>query len=251
MLQCNQEVSKVQNIIQQLLKQDKGLIFLSAPTNSGKTKIVRHIKEYKPKTEVISAEQFFEALVQPIKSKGRADLLEALRAHSYICIEDLDWYGGREYTEYAFAAELSRLAESAVVLVTGVALKFRMQAMFSKLHHFDYFERSDIAEGWTKDTPQCDQKENALEKRSSFSKHMLINMMFRNSSIDSFNALWEQNKDAELWGQLLHMCYIEESYVSVGGDDGWMENPPICTERLKYLQELISFLEQLGIREVK
>ena len=90
-----------------------------------------------------------------------------------------------------------------------------------------------------------------MEKGRGFNKRTLIHMMFGNSSIDSFKALWEQNKDAELWGQLLHMCCIEESYVSVGGDDGWMENPPICTERLKYLQELISFLEQLGIEEVK
>lgn len=90
-----------------------------------------------------------------------------------------------------------------------------------------------------------------MDKQRDFDARTLIHMMFGNSSIDSFKALWDKDKDAEKWGQLLRMCYIEESYVSVGGDEGWKENPPICTERLQYLQALIAFLEETGCKEAK
>ena len=51
------------------------------------------------------------------------------------------------------------------------------------------------------------------------------------------------------WGELLHMCYFEESYERVGGDEGYLPNPPINHERIAYLEKLISLLERHGIRE--
>jgi hypothetical protein len=47
------------------------------------------------------------------------------------------------------------------------------------------------------------------------------------------------------------MCYCEESYESVGGDEGYLPNPPINHERLSYLKELIAFLEGNGIKEAE
>lgn len=44
------------------------------------------------------------------------------------------------------------------------------------------------------------------------------------------------------------MCYCEESYESVGGDEGYLDNPPINHERLAYLEKLIKFLEDNGIK---
>lgn len=88
-----------------------------------------------------------------------------------------------------------------------------------------------------------------MDKESNFTKDILIDMMFENSSIESFKRLWNKNKDADKWGYLLHMCYCEESYESIGGDDGYLENPPINVERLKYFEQLIEFLEGLGIKE--
>lgn len=90
-----------------------------------------------------------------------------------------------------------------------------------------------------------------MDMKKAFDEHDLVDMMFESENINSFKSLWDKDKDAEKWGHLLHMCYCEESYVSVGGDEGYLENPPICVERLKYLQELIDFLEKLGIKEVK
>lgn len=90
-----------------------------------------------------------------------------------------------------------------------------------------------------------------MNMKKNFDEYTLIDMMFDGSSVDHFKSLWDEDKDTEKWGSLLHMCYCEESYESVGGDEGYMENPTINIERLKYLRELIEFLEMSGIKEVE
>jgi hypothetical protein len=60
----------------------------------------------------------------------------------------LDWYKGREYTQYEFAAVLSQFAESALVIVTGVDLKNRLAKMFSRLSQYTYFEKKDANGDW-------------------------------------------------------------------------------------------------------
>ncbi len=84
-----------------------------------------------------------------------------------------------------------------------------------------------------------------------FNEYTLIDMMFENSNIEDFKNLWNRDRDTKKWGRLLSMCYCEESYESVGGDDGDLDNPSINFERLKYLEHLIDFLENLGIKEIK
>ena len=46
----------------------------------------------------------------------------------------------------------------------------------------------------------------------------------------------------------MHSCYWEQSYESVGGDEGYLDDPPINEKRLKYLEELITFLEESGVK---
>ena len=87
--------------------------------------------------------------------------------------------------------------------------------------------------------------------KNDFNEHTLIDMMFEGLSIDSFKSLWDKDKDARKWGRLLDMCYCEESYESVGGDEGYLPNPPINHERLSYLKELIAFLEGNGIKDAE
>ena len=77
---------------------------------------------------------------------------------------------------------------------------------------------------------------------------VLIDMMFASRPIEEFEELWK-NKENFDWGKLLHMCYWEERYESVGGDEGYMDNPPINYERLEYLRKLITFLKEKGIKE--
>ena len=72
--------------------------------------------------------------------------------------------------------------------------------------------------------------------------------MFNSRPIKEFEQLWKVEKELT-WGPLLHMCYCEESYESVGGDEGYLENLPINQERLSYIQTLIAFLEENGIEE--
>jgi hypothetical protein len=79
---------------------------------------------------------------------------------------------------------------------------------------------------------------------------VLIDMMFDGCPIKEFQQLWESKENLD-WGELLHMCYCEESYESVGGDEGYLENPPSNHERLAYLEQLIAFLEDKGIEERK
>lgn len=77
----------------------------------------------------------------------------------------------------------------------------------------------------------------------------LIMMLFKNEPIETFEKLLNEDNAKLEWGYLLHMCYCEESYESVGGDFGYMENPPINHERLNYLEKLINILESKGIAE--
>ena len=78
----------------------------------------------------------------------------------------------------------------------------------------------------------------------------MIHIMYGSESIETFKALWEQDKDPEKWSQLLHSCYWELSYTRAGGDEGYLDNPPINVERIKYLEELTGFLKEVGIRAV-
>ena len=82
-------------------------------------------------------------------------------------------------------------------------------------------------------------------------KYILIDMMFDSRPIEEFESLLKSGKRGLAWGRLLHMCYCEESYESVGGDKGYLPNPPINHERLSYLKELIAFLEGNGIKEAE
>ena len=86
---------------------------------------------------------------------------------------------------------------------------------------------------------------NVLERRNG---RDMIHMMYCSESIETLKALWEEDKDLEKWSQLLHACYWELSYTRAGGDEGYLDNPPINVERIKYLEELVAFLEGEGIR---
>ena len=89
-----------------------------------------------------------------------------------------------------------------------------------------------------------------MDMHKAFDEHDLIDMMFESTDIDTFKLLWDNDNDAKKWSELLHMCYWEQSYESVGGDEGYLEDPPINEKRLKYLEELIDFLEQSGVQAI-
>ena len=78
----------------------------------------------------------------------------------------------------------------------------------------------------------------------------LIHMMFDSKPISMFEVLLEEHPELD-WGDLLRWCYTERSYERVGGDCGGVENPPICYERLEYLERLIEFLERSGVVEAR
>ena len=79
----------------------------------------------------------------------------------------------------------------------------------------------------------------------------ITDMMFDREPIEEFEQLFINNKDEHDWEELLHMCYIERRYLSVGGDEGYLENPPIDEEGIAYLKSLIAFLEANNIKADK
>ena len=87
-----------------------------------------------------------------------------------------------------------------------------------------------------------------MDTREHIDGRDMIHMMYGSESIETFKALLEQDKDLEKWSQLLNACYWELSYTRAGGDEGYLDNPPINMERIKYLEELVAFLEGEGIR---
>ena len=89
-----------------------------------------------------------------------------------------------------------------------------------------------------------------MDMQKAFDEYDLIDMMFESTDIDTFKLLFENDKDPKKWSKLLHLCYWEQSYVSVGGDEGYLANPPINEKRLEYLRKLIEFLEGAGIEAV-
>ena len=89
-----------------------------------------------------------------------------------------------------------------------------------------------------------------MDMQKAFDEHDLIDMMFESTDIDTFKLLWSNDNDAKKWSELLHMCYWEQSYESVGGDEGYLEDLSINEKRLKYLEELIDFLEQSGVQAI-
>jgi len=83
------------------------------------------------------------------------------------------------------------------------------------------------------------------------SNEPLIRMMFEGRPPEEFERLLKHGSIELEWGQLLHMCYLEESYERIGGDSGYTDAPPINHERLSYLEALIAFWEQNGITAAK
>ena len=79
-------------------------------------------------------------------------------------------------------------------------------------------------------------------------KDCLIDMMFHSKPISDFEKKFNYSENEQAWKELLDMCYWEFSYESVGGDMGYLENPPIDHKRLEYLENLIVFLEMKGIK---
>ena len=79
--------------------------------------------------------------------------------------------------------------------------------------------------------------------------YTLIDMLFDRCPLQDFEKLLKSGDKMLDWGELLHMCYCEESYASVGGDEGYLENSPVDFKYLAYLEKLIAFLEENGIKE--
>ena len=141
----------MEKLLNELTERKDGLVFLSAPTNGGKTTLLRALQEKRGDVKTMSAEAFCEAVIQPIKEMGNQSLMDALEGYGCICVEDLDWHRGKEYTQYEFANRLKALSQKALVIVTGVELKARLPHLFAKLQTYTYYKKDEAETAWIKD----------------------------------------------------------------------------------------------------
>lgn len=137
----------MQKLELQLLSQERGVIFLSAPTNSGKTTLIRTIKQNRAGVIVVSAEQVADRIIQQLNDAGWEKPETFFVGCPCVCIEDVDWYHHREYTQSALARVLSRVAERALVIATGIDLKNRVPNLLSALE-YDLYEKTDDTSDW-------------------------------------------------------------------------------------------------------
>lgn len=136
----------MQKLLEILEKQGRGLVFLSGPSNCGKTQLIKALEKRRGETVVLTGEQLIGELAQQLRTAGQPKLTPP--ACSCLCIEDLDWYGGREQTEYVLAELLSGWAQKQLVIVTGIQLRNRMGYLFSRLEEFAYYEKNETFGQW-------------------------------------------------------------------------------------------------------
>ena len=129
-------------LLRHIIGHTKGLIFLDGPTRSGKSLLVNSIKEFSFGTFIMTGEQFYDFIIESAMDlQSKFNPLNNIRTHRYICIEDLDFYGGRPHTECEFANVLTILSKNSVVVITGIHLKKKMQSMLDNVLSYEYFEK--------------------------------------------------------------------------------------------------------------
>ena len=134
-------------VVQRLLDMERGVAFLSAPSGGGKTAILHKLQKLRPGCKVISSETFIMGVVEDILKKGTVEPVPQ-EQDLVLCIEDLDWYKGREATQQALALWFAQLRESGVVIVTGIDLENRLPALFRELKADYGFVRKSLAHPW-------------------------------------------------------------------------------------------------------
>lgn len=120
----------------------KRFVFLDGPTRCGKSMLVNSIKEFSFGTFVMTGEQFYDFVIDSVTDfQSKLNPLNNIRTHKYICIEDLDFFGGRPNTEYEFASIVTMLSRSSVVIITGIRLGEKLQSMFESITNYEYYEK--------------------------------------------------------------------------------------------------------------
>ena len=129
--------------VEQILSYECGTIILSAPTNCGKTQIVKTIATMRDGAIVISAEQLIDSIIYQIQDVGNVNPSTFFVGYSCICIEDIDWYRGHANTLFECARIINHLAENALVIVTGIDLIDRMSLLLTNISQYDLYEYNE------------------------------------------------------------------------------------------------------------
>lgn len=122
-----------------------GVYFLDGKTMSGKTAFVNSLCNGNASAHITTGEKLIERLI--CNTDNFDAVAEELQDYGIICVEDIDFFGGRPATEQVLAELFGSLSEHSSVIVTGIEIQKRMKNMFMALGGFEYNNKS--SEGWT------------------------------------------------------------------------------------------------------
>ncbi len=129
-----------EDIVFCIISKQSGIVFLEGPSCCGKTKVIKEIKKRLKDTCVITGEQFYTYVLEDAKNATQhSSFLQDFKNCSCICIDDIDFYGGRPYTEREFARLFSCIGETSVVVITGIKLKEKLSVMFQSLNGYEHY----------------------------------------------------------------------------------------------------------------
>lgn len=127
-----------------ILGKSAGNIFLDAPSMEGKSKLVKSVKEYSYSTFIMTGEHFYDFIISNcVGGTSKFNTLNNIKTHKYICIEDLDFLGGRPNTEKEMAQIINELSKTSVLIITGIELKKRLETMFDNISNYDYIKKEN------------------------------------------------------------------------------------------------------------
>lgn len=114
-----------------------GIYFLDGRTMCGKTAFVNSLCKGNSDAHITTGEKLIEMIIGSPDSDGST--LYGLDSYKIICIEDIDFFGGRPATEGELARLFEGLSKACSVVVTGIGINRRMEKMLSLLDGYEYY----------------------------------------------------------------------------------------------------------------
>ena len=127
-----------------LLKKSKAqVILLEGPTGCGKSRLLKNMQQTDARRTKILAEDAFVRSLLATASAGRGEktFSELADGCEVVCVEDIDLLNGKTATQEIAAQTLRAAAKEALVVLTGIRLRERVEPMLEELReHARLFE---------------------------------------------------------------------------------------------------------------
>ena len=119
----NSELLSDSRLIQYLLESPNRIFCIDGPSMCGKTSILKKLPD--SMTEIETDELFADRIYKNYQSKEPRSIKQMADDYmkDIVCIEDVDFLGGRPQTASVCADMLNIIAERSKVILTGIELK--------------------------------------------------------------------------------------------------------------------------------